>query len=234
MSSAGGSDAFASKYGPNGSLVWARRFGAAGAETTEASAFASEGVNGYLYVTGSFEGSVDFGNGITLTSAGGSDIYIVKLNATDGNTVFAKRIGSLNGREYALSLAVANDQVFIGGFFTSVLDFDPGAGTAFRTPAGKSTGNSKLFPTDGYLLQLDSNLNYVSVYQFGGSGDDRAGPIVAEATSSAITTIYFNGSISGTVDVDPGSGIKNATGSFIAKFSVSTTSPTWSPDWVER
>ena len=71
MSSAGGADAFAAKYSADGSFVWARRFGGVGEDGASATAFASEAGTGFVYVAGSFEGSVNFGNGVTLTSAGG-------------------------------------------------------------------------------------------------------------------------------------------------------------------
>ena len=235
MSSAGGADAFAAKYRADGSFVWARRFGSAGDDGTSANAFVSEAGTGYLYVAGTFEGSVNFGTvlvPITLTSAGGPDMFFAKLNADTGATIFAKRIGSTTGSEYVYDLAVANGQVFVGGSFNKTLDFDPGTGTAFRNPGG----NGKNPSADGFILQLDSNLNYVSSYQFGGNDVDKATGLVAESTSASVTSIYLLGAVgpnSGTVDLDPGTAIKNASGRFIAKYSISTTTvPTWSPDWV--
>ena len=235
MSSAGGADAFAAKYSADGSFVWARRFGSVGEDGTSATAFASEAGIGFVYVAGSFEGSVNFGTltvPITLTSAGGPDVFIAKLNANTGETVFAKRIGSTAGSEYVIDLAVANNQVFVGGAFDKTLDFNPGTGTAFRTPTGKGNNLS----SDGFILQLSSTGDYVSSYQFGGRDADRAQGLVAESTSASVTSIYLLGAVgpnSGTVDLDPGTLVKNATGRFIAKYSISTiTVPNWSPDWA--
>lgn len=234
LSSAGGRDAFVVKYSADGSLdpLFApRSFGSSGTEEIFASAYASETGGGYLYVAGKFEGSVNFGNGVRLTSAGGPDVFIAKLDAVTGATVFAKRIGSTTGNEWVCNLAVANNQVFVSGLFDKTLDFDPGTGTVLRTPAGKGSNLSY----DGYILQLKSDGTYVSVYQIGGSDSDGVWSLVTEATSASVTTIYIHGSLgarSGTVDIDPSSLIKNAKDTFIAKYSLSTTSPTWSPDWV--
>lgn len=223
MNSAGGADAFAGKYRADGSFVWARRFGSTGDDGTSANAFVSEAGTGYLYVAGTFEGSVDFGSGVTLTSAGGADLFIAKLNADTGATIFAKRIGTTSGTESVVDLKVANNQVFVGGTFDKKLDFDPGPGTVFRSPAGQ----------DGFILQLDSNGAYKSSYQFGGSGTDRTTGLAAEATSSSVTSVYLLGGIGRNVDLDPGPAVKNATGRFIAKYSIPTaTTPSWSPDWV--
>lgn len=227
MSSAGGADAFASKYRADGSLVWARRFGGAGEDGASASAFASEAGTGYLYVAGTFEGSVNFGSGITLASAGGSDIFVAKLNAATGATIFAKRVGSKAGSEYVYDLAVANNQVFVSGTFDKMLDFDPGPGSALRSPTGQK---------DGFILQLNSTGDYVSSYQLGGNDADWILGMVAEATSPVTTSVYLAGALgpnSGTVDLDPGPAVKNATGRFIAKYSIPTNSvPNWSPNWV--
>ncbi len=227
----GGSDAFVVKCSADGSLAPGfvpRSFGSSGTEEIFASAYASEAGAGYLYVAGRFEGSVDFGNGVTLTSVGGADVFIAKLDAVTGATAFVKSIGTTTGNEWVYNLAVANNQVSVSGAFDNTLDFDPGTGTEFRTPVNLSY--------DGYLLQLTSAGAFVSVYQFGGSDSDSVTSIVAEATSASLTSIYIHGRlgvISGIVDIDPSSGIKNAKTTFIAKYSLSTTAPTWSPDWVD-
>ena len=146
LSSAGGRDAFVVKYAADGSLAplfVPRSFGSSGTEEIFASAYASETGGGYLYVAGKFEGSVNFGNGVTLTSAGGPDVFIAKLDAVTGATVFAKRIGSTTGNEWVYNLAVANNQVFVSGLFDKTLDFDPGRGPYFELPLARGV----IFPT---------------------------------------------------------------------------------------
>ncbi len=218
MSNAGETDAFVAKYDANGSLAWARRFGGAGQDLIESSRFSSEATGEYLYVTGTFNGSVDFGAG-TLTSAGGTDVFVAKLRATDGSTVFAKSFGSISGIEFVSDLAVDRGQLYVSGSFNRTIDFDPGEGTTLLTPAGKG----KNLSSDIYVLTLNSDGNYVSARQFGGTGADNGSSLIAEGNSR-----YVLGSVTGTVDLDPGPSIKNATGNFIAKLS---TSP--SPDWVK-
>jgi hypothetical protein len=58
-----------------GSPLWSKRFG--GASSDQALGVAVEG-NGSVAVTGVFSGTVDFGGG-PLTSAGGSDIFLLRL-----------------------------------------------------------------------------------------------------------------------------------------------------------
>ena len=76
------------KYDPNGNLIWARQIGGAGSDRRFSIALDAQG---RIFFTGSFVGTVSFG-GISLTSAGGSDIFIAKYD-NDGNALWAKRAG---------------------------------------------------------------------------------------------------------------------------------------------
>ena len=55
--------------------------------------------NGDIFITGSFDGKADFGQGITLTSEGRNDMYIAKISP-DGESQWAVRAGG-SGVEYA-------------------------------------------------------------------------------------------------------------------------------------
>jgi hypothetical protein len=82
LTSAGGDDAFIAKLNSTGGFVWAQRFGGAG--TDNAKAVAVDG-NGNVCLTGAFSGTVDFStdanNPFVLSAAGGSDAYILKVDA---------------------------------------------------------------------------------------------------------------------------------------------------------
>jgi len=76
-SSVGSSDVFVSKYSPTGAHVWTERFG--GTSSDIGYGIAAD-LNGNVMVTGSFQGSADFG-GVTLTSPGtyDCDIFLLEL-----------------------------------------------------------------------------------------------------------------------------------------------------------
>jgi hypothetical protein len=94
LTSAGDTDAFVVRYSPQGSLLWSVAIG--GAATDGADSIAIDG-NGDLYVTGSFSGAATIRAGqalpVTLTSAGASDAFLVKLNGADGTVRWARQIG---------------------------------------------------------------------------------------------------------------------------------------------
>src|SRR5690606_1756907 len=87
---------------------------------------------GYVYTTGTFQGTGDFnpGSGVfNLVSAGGSDIFVQKMDS-DGNFIWAKAMGG-SGADTGFALAVDGSQnVYVTGSFLGTADFDPGPGTA--------------------------------------------------------------------------------------------------------
>jgi hypothetical protein len=77
--SPGGTDVFVAKYGPTGSLYWARIFGDAG---LQAGASVAIDPLGNVWSTGYFSGTVDFGAvpPAPLTSVGAADTYLARLS----------------------------------------------------------------------------------------------------------------------------------------------------------
>lgn len=133
LSSAGNIDAFVQKLDPMGNLEWATSMGGYSHDwgydiTVDAS--------GASYVTGRFEGTVDFNpssNAVdNLVGAGGFDGYVQKLDAA-GNFKWARSIGGL-GYDFAYGVAVdLNGNVFTTGSFSGTVDFDPSQDTASLT-----------------------------------------------------------------------------------------------------
>ncbi|WP_437972239.1 hypothetical protein WMF04_24370 [Sorangium sp. So ce260] len=74
--SAGEDDAFVVKLDPGGELVWARRFGGAGADRGTGVAI---DLDGAAVVTGAFNRRVAFG-GTSLDSGAGADVFVAKLS----------------------------------------------------------------------------------------------------------------------------------------------------------
>jgi cysteine-rich repeat protein len=75
LASNGASDIIVTKYTLGGTYVWSTSFGSFSYDAAQGIAV---DVNGYPYVTGYFQGTVDFGTG-PITSAGQADAFLVKL-----------------------------------------------------------------------------------------------------------------------------------------------------------
>jgi hypothetical protein len=171
-----------------------------GGSRSAANAVASDS-DGNTYITGDFSGSsVDFdpAGGVSLgVSAGGTDIFITKFDP-DGNLVWNVLIGG-TGDDAGLAIA-ANEfgAVYIAGFFSATVDFDPGAATQNRTSNGGK---------DGFVLRLNSNTGaFLHLNAFGSTGEDQATGLDIFHTNSVVTTGFFNG----TVDFNPSATVTNA------------------------
>jgi hypothetical protein len=74
LDSAGSTDGFVAKLDAGGSHIWSQSHGSTGADQTRGVATDAQG---FVYVLGQFEGTVDLGKG-DLTSAGSTDVFLVK------------------------------------------------------------------------------------------------------------------------------------------------------------
>jgi len=183
--------------GQNVTFEWAKSMGGSSFDsgvsiTTDAS--------GNVYTTGFFYATVDFDPGVgtlNLTSAGVSDIFIQKLDA-NGNLIWAKSMG---GTSEDFGHAITTDalgNVYTTGWFSAIVDFDPGTGTLNLTTAGIY---------DIFIQKLDANGNLIWAKSMGGTGDDYGTSITVDALGNVYTTGYFET----IVDFDPGVGTLNLT-----------------------
>ena len=105
-----------------------------------------------------------------------------------------------SGNNYAQNLAVTTDNdgnVFTTGYFSGIVDFDPGVGTSNLSSAGG----------DIFVCKLDASGALVWVKQIGSIGDEIGWAIATDNSSN----VYVTGSFLGTVDFDPGAGTESVT-----------------------
>ena len=197
LTSAGVADIFISKLDAAGNFVWAKKMGGISGSTGESIALDA---SGNVFTTGVFQGTADFDPGagtFNLSSAGGDDIFISKLDAA-GNFVWAKAMGGTIG-DIGFSIALdALGNVFTTGYFLGTVDFDPGAGTFNLTSAGGD---------DIFISKLDAAGNFVWAKQMGGTAGDIGFSIALDASGNVFTTGRFYA----TADFDPGAGTFNLT-----------------------
>jgi hypothetical protein len=180
-----------------GEFVWVRGMG--GSSFDRGYSITLDG-SGNQYITGRFEGTVDFDPGLgttNLTSAGSYDIFILKLDS-NGNFIWVKSVGGTGGDQGLSIVLDGSDNLYITGWFADTADFDSGAGTSNLTSVGG---------TDVYLLKLDSSGNYVWAKSFGGTSDDYGHSIVLDGSGNQ----YITGKFKNTTDFDPGAGTSNLT-----------------------
>jgi hypothetical protein len=198
------SNSFLASYEKHGAYLFAGAFGGYTSVTVmneSARAIARDG-SGNVYVAGIFSGIVDFDPGpatSNLISSGGTDIFFAKYT-TEGQFVFAKKIGSTPFEDIWDMDIDATGNLYITGDFAGTVDFDPGTGV-FNL-ATTSTSNY-----DAFFAKYDADGNILFAKKMGGTGSDLGRCIRVDTAGN----IFVAGGFSNTVDFDPGPGTFNLT-----------------------
>lgn len=173
----------------------------------------AEDGNSNVYTAGYFSSSADFDPNagiLTLTSAGTTDVFISKTD-NNGSLIWVKQIGG-TGDDVATSLAIdASGYIYVTGYFSGTVDFDPNASVTSLTSAGNN---------DIFILKLDASGNFIWVKKMGSTNTDRALAVSSDMSNN----IYLTGMFTNTVDFDPNAGTTNLTSSgsfdvFVLKLS---------------
>lgn len=220
LSTAGSADAFVAKYNNQGVHQWAVR---TGSNYGDIGFSITVDNNNNVYAGGYFNSdSVDFDPGAGThyhATNGVQDLYVLKLDPS-GQYIWSFSCGGFNS-EVTQNIDVDdNGNLFITGNFGDTVDFDPGPGVA------SVTGNST---SDAYIAQYNSNGDFVDVVPYSGDGYEFGIGLCILPGNKIVATGFFS---TGTIDVDPGSGvhiISNTGGNitwvdgFVSTYSYSST-----------
>ncbi len=144
--------------------------------------------NGNVFTTGTFRFDADFDAGadtFSLTSQGGSDVFVQKLDAT-GNFVWAVSMGGTSF-EIVHSIFVDNAGfVYLTGSFTGEADFNPAPADTFNlTSAGID---------DIFVVKLSPSGSFIWAKSMGGPSTDEGFSVAVDAGSN----VYVGGRFQGT------------------------------------
>jgi hypothetical protein len=157
IASHGGKDIFLAKFNSNGTLTWTKTWGGVGNDFSWA---VNTDSNDNVYITGYFEGTVDFDSSVANLeySATGKDIFLVKYDQT-GSLIWCKSWG---GSQDDLSNFVCFDgdnAIYVTGSFCGKVDFDPGDGRDWHYSNGYN---------DSFISKFDLNGNFKWARSWGG------------------------------------------------------------------
>ncbi|MCO5275345.1 MAG: SBBP repeat-containing protein [Flavobacteriales bacterium] len=169
-----GSDLFITKLDGSGNFLWTLAAGSDGDD--DSGNGISLDLNGDVYVTGNFHGSVSFGSTVLL-STGSYDAFIVKLDG-DGNVLWATKAG---GAEHDYGTAVATD-AYGNSYVTGNFE---GAAT-FGSQVLPGAGNSDIF-----IAKLDVAGTFLWAVRAGGSSIDYGSDIAVDADGNSYVTGTF-------------------------------------------
>jgi hypothetical protein len=198
LTSAGGNDLFVVKLDPLGACLWSK---GAGDDAYQGGTGIATDSTGNVLVTGSFDGLMDLG-GCPLTSAGGNDLFVVKLDPS-GACLWSKGAGD---DAYQGGTGIATDStgnVLVTGTFSSTLSI-PGC------PLAHLSGN------DMFVAKLSSSGTCSWSRNGGNDANLKFGTFVAADSTG---NILVTGSFAGTLNL--GKGVLASAGStdfYLAKF----------------
>lgn len=181
----------------NPNFEWATHSG--GNNWDEAKAITTD-ADGNVYITGHFSETVDFDPGPNeenLTSAGGLDAFVQKLDA-DGNFLWAQKTGGI-GWDIGRSIVTDKDgNLYTVGLFTETVDFDPG-------PEEYNLAVS--YYTTVFIQKLDPDGNFIWAKAIQGTYDMTVNAVAIDIYGN----VYTTGAFQGTADFDPGTGVHELT-----------------------
>ncbi len=194
--SSNSSFAFVQKLTSDGTFAWAKQFSVTSGKGGSGGNDIAVDIGGNVYVTGGFQGKVDFDPGtgsLMLTSASGSnDLFVSKLNS-GGSLVWARMVGG-TGTDGGVGIAVdGGNQVYLTGQFSGTVDFNPGAGVYILPSVGSY---------DVGVLKLDAVGNFAWAVRIGGSDQFRGRDIAVDPYGNVLVVGYYRG----TADFNPGTG----------------------------
>jgi hypothetical protein len=163
--------------------------------------------NDDLYVCGHFVGTIDFDPGPgedNHTASGGSgrlDAFLMKFHS-DGTYMWGESWGGSSDVTAFDIVLDDNGYAFITGYFFYTADIDPTDGVDLRS-ASSGSGNV----TDGYLIKIDTDGNYIWGRTWGAGGTTYGFDCTVDGSGNPSAT----GTFSGTADMDPTTGVQNHT-----------------------
>ena len=173
---------------------------------------------GNIVLSGEYYYDANFG-GETLPSVGESSYFVVKLGPS-GEHLWSKRFG-LGKSNHPSSFTSEPDgagNVYLAGAFSDTWDFGGGPVTA-KAPKGD---------TDGFLVKLDPNGNYLWGKYFGNGNSQRIGSVAIDATGNIVIGASFSGSI------DFGAGMLYSASSLASDIAVAKFTPDGDIVWSRR
>jgi len=219
----GAYDAYIAKFtGATGTFQWAQQIG--NANYIDCHDIETDGT--YIYVTGGFEGTMDFDPGAGTANLTGDgthyDCFVARYLASTGAYDYADFIGSSGSHDYGRDLELDGDNLFLVVQYTDNVDFDFGAGTTNLNTGDPGVIEMAIARYNKNTLALD--WAYTTGYNGGGTTN---------------MCIYDNGPLmignfSGTKDFDPGAGTANLTATGGTNFVTSLLDASGNYQWAEK
>jgi hypothetical protein len=203
---------FVAKFNMNGAHVWSK--GCGGTTTSPRSTGYGLDVDaqGNVLVTGTFGGTISCEIGKSATSAGGSDVFVIRMSGTNGGPIWLKGFGDVTNTQagWGITATSEGDALVTGSFFGGI---NFGGGTVTADSSG-SLFVTRLAAANGAHLWTTKGGNTTD-------GND----IAVDATNNAyVIGSYAGATTVGSAPLDPAGG---TTDILFAKLDATTGNAPW-------
>jgi Beta-propeller repeat len=190
IASAGNWDIFLAKLdGNDGKKVWSKGFGDNADQISYSLAVDSKD---NIVITGTLQGTTNFGVGDLTASVTGSDVFVARFTS-DGGHLWSKRFGDSNYAQTSRDVAVDGaGNVLITGYFKGALTFE---GTTLNDSANNSAQETDVFVAK--LKSSDGSLGWAR--SFG----DKDYQVAWAVASDPLGNVIFGGTYQGKIDFGP-------------------------------
>lgn len=166
----------------DGTVVWARQIGGAG--TQACNAVTADGSN--VYLTGAYQGTLDFGNGVGAFPVAGTTrrlLWVAKLSDTDGTSLAARTWGTTGTQSVRSITTDVSGNVLIAGQMATTISFGGTVGTL--TASG----------TDAFVAKFDATLTPLWAHNWGDSATQDMRAVATDSGGNVFAVGLFNGSL---------------------------------------
>lgn len=190
----GGTDICVLSFANDGTYRWGKGYGSAG---TDEGRSLSVDLSGHVLVCGSYFFSTDFmtvDSSRTLSSAGGSDVFVGKF-AGHGDLLWVNGYGGSGFEENSLVLAGTEPfEAWLAMAYEGTINLPAQGGDIVLSSQGEA---------DIAIARIDSSTEIQAAWSIGGSGRDIPSSLIKEKN-----WLIAAGTFRASIDVDPGPGTR--------------------------
>jgi len=180
-------DGFLAKLTKDGNFLWAQKIGGAGFDLATGMQVTP---TGDVYVSGNFEGVVDFDgpDGLIYLTADPNTVGIFLYHADRfGDFVGATKVGQCDSAAYGLSVAVdSSGNAYVTGYMTGASTFLTSEGTVTMTPTDF---------INGYLARVNAEGGVDWAKHLSGTGVSTGYAVAVNSADEVLLNGYFNGTM---------------------------------------
>jgi hypothetical protein len=204
-------DTYILKLNSLGDFVWARHLSSS--STCLTNSFAFDADNNF-YLAGGYNGTTDFDPDLVATqtetnTSGQYRAFLLKLNSAGLYQYHKLLAPSAVGQARSIRLS-NNNEIIIGGYFYGAADFDPDPLVEFPLSANNAASSTA---EDIFITRFDTEGNFIVANSFGGTSNDLLGSM---ELNPATGVLHFNGTFSGTIQLEGGNNPVTLTSSGLA------------------